>query len=207
MPAGGTQSARPGRHEVVLLRHGETEWSRTGRHTGRTDVPLTERGRAQAATVEQRLAGHRFAVVHTSPLSRARDTCALAGFGARATLDDNLLEWDYGSLEGRTTAEIRVELPDWLVFDGPVPGGESLEDVVRRVDAALAAVAEADGDALLVAHGHVLRVLAARWLGLDGAEGRLLALDPASVSVLGWEHDNHVLRRWNDTAHLGEHID
>lgn len=186
----------------MLVRHGETDWSRTGRHTGRTDVPLTDHGRAEATAIEPRLAHRSFDLVLTSPLSRARDTCALAGFGEQGERCDDLLEWDYGEYEGITTAEIRETVPGWTVFDGPVPGGETAADVARRADRVLERAHEVDGDVLLFGHGHMLRVLGARWLGLAGDRGRLLGLAAASISTLGFEREQPVLLCWNDTAHL-----
>ena len=185
------------RHEIVLVRHGETEWSRAGKHTGRTDVPLTEAGRRQAQAVGIELQKRRFAAVWTSPLSRAADTCRLAGFGDVAVERDELMEWDYGEYEGRTTAEIRGERPGWTLWRDGVPGGETIDEVAARVDRLLADAESVPGDVLLFAHGHVLRVLAARWLGLEPAAGRLFALDPATLSVLGYERETRVVRQWN----------
>jgi broad specificity phosphatase PhoE len=184
--------------EIVLIRHGETEWSRMLRHTGRTDVPLTPLGRRQAELVGEALAGRQFALVLTSPLERARETCSLAGFGRRAQSRDDLAEWDYGDFEGRTTAEIREELPSWTLFGDGVPNGESVEQVGERADRILAEAAGTEGDVLLFAHGHILRVLAARWLGLEPRDGRLFALDPATLSALGHEREQPVLRVWNE---------
>ena len=189
-------------HDIVLVRHGETDWSRTGRHTGRTDVPLNERGRVRAEALAPRLAGRAFALVLTSPLSRAVETCRLAGLGDRAEVDGRLAEWDYGAYEGRTTDEIRAERPGWSLWGDGVPGGETIADVGARADAVVSRVEEAEGDVAVFAHGHVLRVLAARWLGLAPADGRLFALDPASVSVLGREHEWRVLRSWNEPSPL-----
>ena len=184
--------------DLWLVRHGETEWSRLLKHTGRSDIPLTDTGRAQARTVARRLAGHEFAVVLSSPLSRALETARLAGFGDRVETTDDLLEWDYGRDEGRTTAEIRVERPGWTVWrDGP-SAGETAEQVAERVDRVIERVRTGSGDGLVFAHGHVLRVLAARWLGEPPTEGRLYALSTATVSVLGWERETAVLERWND---------
>jgi broad specificity phosphatase PhoE len=183
--------------ETVLVRHGETEWSRSGKHTGRTDVPLTEEGRRGAAAVGEALRGREFALVLTSPLGRALETCRLAGFGDRAELRDELMEWDYGAYEGRTTPEIRQERPGWTLWRDGVPGGESIEQVAERVDRVLAEVRAAAGDALLFAHGHVLRVLTARWLGLEPQAGALFALDPATLSTLGYERETAVIRLWN----------
>jgi probable phosphoglycerate mutase len=183
--------------EVVLVRHGETEWSRAGKHTGRTDVPLTEQGRRRAQAVGALLSAREFAVVLSSPLGRALETCRLAGFGDRALLRDELMEWDYGAYEGRTTAEVRKERPGWTLWRDGVPGGETIDQVAERVDRVIAETRSADGDALLFAHGHVLRVLAARWLGLEPDMGRLLALDPATISTLGYERETPVIRLWN----------
>lgn len=185
-----------------LVRHGETEWARLGRHTGRTDIPLTELGREQAASLDARLAGHAFALVLSSPLSRALETARLAGFGAVVETVDDLVEWDYGDDEGRTTVEIRGDRPGWTIWrDGPA-GGETADQVGARVDRVIARVrAEAEGgNALAFAHGHVLRALAARWLGAPVADGRLLALSTATLSILGWEREQPVLERWNDTT-------
>jgi probable phosphoglycerate mutase len=181
-----------------LIRHGETVWSRTGQHTGRTDIALTPTGERQAALLGKRLAGNDFALVLTSPMQRARETCRLAGLGASARDDPDLLEWDYGAYEGRTTADIRAELPGWTIWDGPVRGGESADQVGARGDRVIARCAHVDGDIALFAHGHVLRILAARWLGLAATAGRLLALDTASASILGYEHDQRVIRCWNE---------
>jgi len=187
-------------HEIVLVRHGETEWSRAGKHTGRTDVPLTEDGRRQAQLVGGALRGRRFAAVWTSPLSRALETCRLAGFGEVALPKDDLVEWEYGEYEGRTTLEIRRERPGWTLWRDGVPGGETADEVEARVDRVLAEAASVGGDALVFAHGHVLRVLAARWLDLEPAGGRLFALDPATLSALGYERETRVIRLWNQAV-------
>ena len=184
-------------HEVVLVRHGETEWSRSGKHTGRTDIPLAERGRQDARAVGDALRNRTFALVLTSPLTRAAETCRLAGFGEVAVQRDELREWDYGAYEGRTTAEIRRERPGWTLWRDGVPEGESIEEVAARVDRVIPELRSIDGDALLFAHGHVLRILAARWLGLDPSGGRLFALDPATLSALGYERETPVVRLWN----------
>ncbi len=186
--------------EVVLVRHGETEWSRELKHTGRTDIPLTEDGRRQAQAVGTALQGRQFAVVLTSPLARAADTCRLAGFGDAAEQRDELREWDYGSYEGRTTLEIRNEIPGWTIWRGAVPEGEAIDEVAARVDRVIAELRAAQGDALLFAHGHLLRVLTARWLGLDPQAGALFALDPATLSTLGYERETSVIRLWNRPA-------
>jgi broad specificity phosphatase PhoE len=187
-------------HEIVLVRHGETEWSRAGKHTGRTDVPLTEAGRRQAHVVGTELQTRRFAAVWTSPLSRAAESCRLAGFGDVAVPREELMEWDYGEYEGRTTPEIRSERPGWTLWADGVPAGETVGEVAERVDRVLAEADSVGGDTLFFAHGHVLRVLAARWLGLEPAEGRLFALDPATLSVLGYERETRVIRLWNQAG-------
>ena len=179
------------------MRHGETEWSREGKHTGHTDVPLTELGRRQAQAVGAALKGRRFALVLSSPLTRALETCRLAGFGDVAELRDELREWDYGAFEGRKTIEIREERPGWTLWRDGVPEGETIDQVAARVDRVLAELRAGQGDALLFAHGHVLRVLAARWLGLEPQAGALFALDPASISALGYERETSVIRLWN----------
>jgi probable phosphoglycerate mutase len=183
--------------EVVLVRHGETEWSRDGKHTGHTDVPLTERGRQQARAVGEALRGHKFALVLTSPLERALETCRLAGLGEDAELRDELMEWDYGDYEGRTTPEIREERPGWTLWRDGVPEGETIDEVAARVQRVLAEIRVVEGDALLFAHGHVLRVLTASWLGLEPDAARLFALDPATLSTLGYERETPVIRLWN----------
>jgi broad specificity phosphatase PhoE len=183
--------------EIVLVRHGETEWSRDWRHTGRTDIPLTETGREQAKVLRAPLSDWKFARVYSSPLSRARDTCELAGLGDRAELTEALLEWDYGEYEGITTKEIREKRPDWFLWRDGCPGGETAEEVGARVDPLIAELKRAEGDVALFAHGHILRVLAARWLGLPPQDGKLLALSTARLSVLGYERETEVIRRWN----------
>ena len=185
---------------VVLVRHGETDWSRARRHTGRTDVPLTERGRRQAEKVGAALVDRRFALVLTSPLSRAVDTCRLAGRVGPAKDRQDLLEWDYGAYEGLTTAEIRVERPGWTLWDDGVRGGETVEQVGERVDRVIGELRKARGDAAVFAHGHLLRVLAARWLGLEPAGGKLFVLDPARISTLGYEHGRSALLSWNQSC-------
>ena len=185
-------------HEVWLLRHAETEWSRTRKHTGRTDVPLTDEGRDHARRLRDRVAGHRFALVLTSPLSRARETAELAGLGDQARPHDGLLEWDYGDYEGRTTKEIRAAWPDWYLWRDGCPGGESPADVARRADAVVAEALAGEGDVVLVAHGHVLRAIAARWLEQPVLMGGRLALDTGTLSVLGFEREVRVVRRWNE---------
>src|SRR3954452_15029506 len=183
--------------EIWLVRHAETEWSRDMKPTGRTDVPLTGNGRAAAAALRDRLAGHEFADVWTSPLSRARETCELAGFGDRAVAREELLEWDYGDYEGLTTPEIRESLPTWFLWRDGCPNGENAFDVGRRVDPLVDELASLEHDALLSSHGHVLRVIGARWIGLPPTDGAVLALSTGAVCVLGWERDVRVLWRWN----------
>jgi broad specificity phosphatase PhoE len=183
--------------EVVLVRHGETGWSRAGKHTGRTDVPLTEKGRRQSAVVGVALRGRQFALVLVSPLSRALESCRLAGFGDVAQVRDDLREWDYGDYEGRTTPEVREERPGWTLWSGGVPGGETAAEVGARADRLIAELRAIDGDSAVFAHGHLLRVLGARWVGLEPEDGRWLALDPATISVLGYERETPVIRQWN----------
>ena len=183
--------------EIVLVRHGETEWSRDWRHTGRTDIPLTETGREEAEVLRAPLAEFDFARVFSSPLSRAIETCRLAGLGDRAELTEALLEWDYGEYEGITTKEIRETRPDWFLWRDGCPGGETAEEVGARVDPLIAELKAVEGDVALFAHGHLLRVLAARWLGLPSQDGKLLALSTATLSVLGYERETEVIRRWN----------
>jgi probable phosphoglycerate mutase len=182
---------------VVVVRHGETDWSAHKRHTGRTDVPLTEDGRREAELLGRALRGWRFSLVLTSPLKRAVETCWLAGFGDRAVPRDALMEWDYGQYEGRTTLDIRQQIPDWTIWRYGAEGGETPQQVGERVDLVLQEVRSAEGDALLFSHGHLLRVLAARWLGAQPPEGRLFALDPATLSILGYEREQPVLSTWN----------
>ena len=188
--------------ELWLIRHGETEWSATGRHTGRTDVPLTALGQRQAAALGRRLAGRSFALVLVSPLTRAVETCRIAGYGDVAQFTDDLLEWDYGAYEGRKTADIRTKVPGWTIWTGNPPGGETIEQVGWRVATVIERTTAAGGDVALFAHGHVLRVLAACWLGLPPRAGRLLALDTASLSVLGYERETRVITTWNQDWRL-----
>lgn len=189
-------------HEVVLVRHGETEWSRSGRHTGRTDIPLTETGRRQADQLADMLEGRSFALVMTSPLVRARETYERAGLTSTAEITRDLLEWDYGRYEGVSTSETRQQIPKWSVWTHPIIGGETVQSVGDRADTVIARALGAAGDTILFAHGHLLRVLAARWLGLPAEAGRHLALNTATVSTLGFERENRVLRRWNEGCHL-----
>jgi broad specificity phosphatase PhoE len=180
-----------------VVRHGQTSWSSTGRHTGRTDLALDADGERQSEALAGLLQGRTFTLVLVSPLQRAFETCRLAGLGGQAEVSDDLLEWDYGDYEGLTTDEIRQERPGWTLFTDGVPNGETAADVGRRADRVISRARSTEGDTLCVAHGHLLRVLAARWLGLPPAGGRLLALGAGSVSVLGWEREVPVISRWN----------
>ena len=188
-------STRP--PEVVLVRHGETEWTVSGQHTGHTDIPLTDRGREEARALAAELARKPFALVLTSPLVRAMETCRLAGLAEHARERDELMEWNYGAYEGRTTVDIRKEHPGWTLWDDGVPDGETAAQVGMRVDPVIIELRANAGDAAVFAHGHVLRVLSARWLGLEPAAGRFFALDPATISVLGYERETPVVRAWN----------
>ena len=181
---------------LFAVRHGETEWSRDQRHTGRTDVPLTEAGRERAEHIGAALRDRAFAMVLTSPLTRARDTASLAGFDD-AVVDDDLREWDYGDYEGLKTLDIRKDRPDWFLWDDVVPNGESIDEVAARADRVIARVRDAGGDSLVFAHGHVLRILAARWLDREPGFGRHLELSPATLSILGDERDVPALECWN----------
>ena len=187
---------------VHLVRHGATEWSVTGQHTGRTDIPLTEEGRHQAERLAARLARERFALVLVSPLARARETARITGFGDVAEVDPDLVEWDYGDYDGRTAAEIRRERPGWTPWHGGFPGGETLEEVAARADRVVARVRGVDGDVALFAHGHILRVIAARWLEQPPIEAAHYYLATASLSMLGWERETPVIDRWNEACHL-----
>lgn len=187
-------------HEIWLLRHGATEWSRSGRHTGRTDLPLLSEGEAEAQRLAPLLAGVGFDAVLVSPLQRARRTCELAGLGGRAELCDDLREWDYGAYEGITTAEIRRSVPGWTVFSHPCPGGETIEQIQARCERTIGrslALCGEQGRVALFAHGHILRAVAGSWLGLGPAGGALLSLSTGTVSVLGREREQPVLLRWN----------
>ena len=189
---------------VYLARHGETAWSLSGQHTGRTDLPLTGRGEDQARALGERLHGLVFAKILTSPSQRAVRTCALAGFGATAEIDPDLAEWDYGAYEGRRTAEILTERPDWRLFRDGAPGGETPEQIAARADRVIARIRAVHGNALVVSSAHISRVFAARWLGLPPSGGRYFVLSTASLSLLGYEHDmtEPVIRLWNDQSHV-----
>ena len=190
--------------EIWLIRHGETAWSLSGQHTGRTDLPLTAAGERHAAEIGRFLAGRPFALVLTSPLQRARETCKLAGYGDVAQVDPDLCEWDYGAYEGRTSAQIQETVPDWTIWTSPVPQGETIEQVAARASRAIERASRAGGDAALFAHGHLLRILTACWLGLPPDAGRLFALGTASIGVLGYERDTRVISRWNLSAEVGQ---
>jgi broad specificity phosphatase PhoE len=191
-----------GQQQIWLIRHGETEWSRSGQHTGRTDVPLTPAGEHQAEALGRRLAGRTFALVLTSPLGRAGETCRLAGYGEVAQITDDLSEWDYGVYEGRTTADIRRQEPGWSIWTTSVPGGESIAQVAARARRVIERAAAAGGDVALFAHAHILRILAASWIEQPPDNGRLFALDTAAISVLGYERETRVIQVWNSTGFL-----
>ena len=197
----GIMNGKP--QSIYLVRHGETAWSRSGQHTGLTDLPLTDCGEQNARLLRARLAGISFAAVFKSPLQRASRTCELAGFGAVAKEDRNLMEWNYGDYEGLRSPEIYAKNPDWQLFRDGCPGGESPVQVAARADTVIKNVRSIDGDVLLFSSGHFLRTLAARWLGLEPLAGKFFALDPASVSLLGFEHvvSQPVIQSWNDTRH------
>lgn len=187
-----------GATELWLVRHGETEWSAGGAHTSRTDIALTAHGRRRAEELRDFLAGVRFDAVFVSPMQRARETCAIAGFGDVAVVDEGLREWDYGVYEGRTTADIRKEMQGWSVWKDAVVGGETVEQVGARADGVIArALATCGRRVALFAHAHLLRILAARWVGLPAVDGRLLVLGTGSLSVLGWERETRVIASWN----------
>jgi broad specificity phosphatase PhoE len=189
---------------IYLARHGETAWSLTGQHTGLTDLPLTTRGESDAVKLGTRLHGLSVDLILCSPLKRAAQTCALAGFESAAKLDADLVEWDYGQYEGRTSADIQRESPDWQLFRDGCPGGESLAQIGARVDRVVQQVRQLSGNALLFSSGHFLRIFTARWLGLEPAAGKYLTLSTTSLSVLGYEHalSQPVIQSWNDTSHL-----
>jgi broad specificity phosphatase PhoE len=190
-------------HRVWLVRHGETEWARTGRHTGLTDIPLTATGVRQAIALRGSLDDRAFGLVLSSPASRALETARLAGFADRVVVDDDLHEWDYGAYEGRTSAEIERERPGWSIWRDGVEGGELIDAVAARADRVIARVRAAEaGDTLCFAHGHLLRILGARWIGLDPAGGARLALGTATISILGWERETPVIDRWNEAIEL-----
>jgi probable phosphoglycerate mutase len=183
--------------QVYLIRHGETEWSLSGQHTGITDIPLTENGRRIAKLLAPALAKETFALVLTSPLERARRTCELAGLGERAEIDRDLMEWDYGEYEGLTPKEIHARAPGWMLFSDGCPGGETPERVSARIDRVIARTRAVQGQVALFAHGHVFRVFAARWLGLPAAAGGHFLLDTATLNILSYYHGIPALKRWN----------
>ena len=189
---------------TYLARHGETAWSLSGQHTGLTDLPLTERGECNARRLGERLTGLEFARVFTSPLQRARRTCELAGFGSRAEVDRDLVEWSYGEYEGLSTADIHAKRPEWEMFRDGFPGGETFDQIAARADRVVERVRSINGDVLLFSSGHFLRVLAARWLGLKSQDARHFLLDTASLSTLTYEHSpsQPVIDVWNDTHHV-----
>jgi len=190
--------------ELYLIRHGETEWSLNGRHTGTTDIPLTENGRRVAKLLAAALAKEKFALVLTSPLKRARETCELAGFGGRAEIDRDLMEWNYGAYEGLAPEEIHAQAPGWIIFTDGCPGGETPEQVGTRVDRVIAKVRAVEGDAALFAHGHLFRVFAARWLALSAAAGSHFLLDTATLNILSYYRGTPAVKRWN--APLGDSL-
>ncbi len=189
---------------VYLARHGETAWSLSGQHTGLTDLPLTDRGERNARRLGERFRGMSFSKVLTSPLQRARKICELAGFGAQAEIDRDLLEWNYGEYEGRRTEEIHAERPDWRLFRDGCPGGESPQQVGARADRVVKRIREIHGNVLIFSSGHILRVLTARWRAMEPAAGKYFLLSTASLSALGYEHNlsQPVIQLWNDTNHV-----
>ncbi|MFE2494941.1 histidine phosphatase family protein [Streptomyces scopuliridis] len=192
---------------ILLARHGQTAWSLSGQHTGRTDIPLLDEGRRGAKLLGERLhqapwSGLPGVEIRTSPLARAAETCALAGFGDRAEEWDALMEFDYGAYEGMTPAQIKAERPDWFIWRDGVPDGETLEQVSARADEVVSWARSADRDVLVFAHGHILRAIGARWLGEDISFAARIRLDPTSVSVLSWAYEMPAIQIWNDTAHL-----
>jgi broad specificity phosphatase PhoE len=188
-------------HEIWLIRHGETEWTLSGAHTSRTDLPLTAAGEQKTAGLKEILHGKQFALVLSSPMQRAVNTSKLAGFEPQ--IDQNLREWDYGEYEGLTTPEIRQTAPGWSIWTGTPPGGESAAQVQKRAECVIERAQSADGDVALFGHGHMFRVLAATWLEMEPQRGRSFALSTASVSVLGFERDTRVVKLWNQTAEVG----
>jgi broad specificity phosphatase PhoE len=189
---------------LFLIRHGETAWSASGQHTSRTDLPLTENGIRQAEALAARLATMRFAAVFTSPMRRALETCRIAGLDRDAVVTDDLREWDYGDYEGRTTDEIRAEELGWTIWTAEIRGGETADDVGRRVDRVIERALAVEGDVALFGHGHCLRILAARWIELPARGGALLELSTATVSRLGWERETRVVELWNGASHLAQ---
>ena len=195
-------SALVGRHDVVLVRHGQTQWSASGKHTGRTDVALTDLGRRQADALGGMLGDSKFALVVSSPLVRAWETMERAGLADTAVAANDLMEWDYGVFEGLRTIDIRREISDWSVWSHPMIDGESVDAVGARADRVIGLTLRTDGPVAVFGHGHILRILAARWMGLPAVAGKSLRLDTATVSTLGWERENRVIRHWNEACHL-----
>jgi broad specificity phosphatase PhoE len=185
--------------EIWLIRHGETEWSKSGQHTSKTDLPLTPEGEKRALTLGQTVSKHAFGLVLASPMKRAQDTARLVGF--TPVITDDLREWDYGKYEGLTSKQIHQEVPGWTIWNGAVPGGETGEQVAARADRAIARAVAANTDVAFFAHGHILRVVAARWLGLPAEAGKYFALSTATMSILGYEHEQRVFQVWNDSPH------
>lgn len=185
------------RQLVYLVRHGQTAWATAMRHTGRTDIPLTDAGRQEAVVLRPVFQDIDFELVLSSPLQRAFETCRIAGLADRARTAPDLMEWDYGDYEGKTTVEIRKHVPDWTVFTHPCPGGETIGQVAARADRVIAAIRQVDGPAAVFAHGHLLRVLGARWLGIEPDHGRFLALATGTLSVLGYDRGNTIIKTWN----------
>ncbi len=190
------------KRKIFLIRHGETEWTLTGQHTGKTDIPLTEQGKEQAQLLAARIKGHAFERIFTSPLKRAQETCELCGLFRHAETDPDLAEWDYGDYEGLKTDEIWKKDPHWNLFLRGAPNGESIEDICVRANRILMKISTFHGDVALFSHGHFLRILTIKWLKLSPSEGNLFALSPASLSILGFEREHHALKLWNDTCHL-----
>jgi probable phosphoglycerate mutase len=184
-------------NHIWLIRHGETPWSLSGQHTGKTEMELTATGKLMAKTIGRELAGRGFDLILTSPRMRARETCRLSGYSEAAAIDDNLQEWDYGAYEGRTSADIMKAVPNWSLWRDGVPGGETIEAVSARADRVIQRALDCTGDVVLFAHGHILRVLAARWVGLPPDGGRYFSLDASSISILGSEYKVRVISRWN----------
>jgi probable phosphoglycerate mutase len=191
--------SEPSKPEILLVRHGETEWSLSGQHTSRTDLPLTENGRQRTEPLRRALSGRSFALVLCSPLRRARETCELAGFGDRAEIVEDLREWDYGEYEGLTTPQIRETRPDWNLWTDGNPGGESPSQVAARADRVISLLRGADGDAIAFAHGHILRVLAAQWIEMGVSAGARLVLSPGTICTLGYERETQAILSWNVT--------
>ena len=189
-------------NHIWLIRHGETPWTLSGQHTGKTDIELTATGKLMAQAIGRELAGRHFDLILTSPRVRARETCRLSGYAETAVIDDDLQEWDYGAYEGRTSADIKKEVPDWSLWREGVPDGETIAAASARVDRAIQRALACPGDVALYAHGHILRVLAARWVGLPPDGGRYFSLDAGSISTLGYEHKLHVISKWNFVPRL-----